>query len=132
MNTGIVVREVVILNFAIVYNRIMRDRGFRGVFRLLEIDIANKSSYVGLDIPLNLRRKESALEAYGATITFLFRKLQLEYLNLITLVTSYSAKFLYEKLGFVKEHSLQRAFYRATGHTNGLIYPQSRNKSQKK
>jgi RimJ/RimL family protein N-acetyltransferase len=100
-----------------------------GVFRLDDIDMANKSAYVGLDVSIDFRRKGFALETYEAMITFLFEELQLNRLSLITLATNHSAVSLYEKLGFIKEGILRQAFYRGTEYVNGLIYSRLRNDS---
>ena len=100
-----------------------------GVFRLDDIDMANKSAYVGLDVSIDFRRKGFALETYEAMITFLFEELQLNRLSLITLATNHSAVSLYEKLGFIKEGILRQAFYRGTEYVNGLIYSKLRNDS---
>ena len=93
-----------------------------GVFRLDDIDMENKSAYVGLDISIDFRRKGFALETYEAMIPFLFEELQLNRLSLITLETNHPAVSLYEKLGFIKEGILRQAFYRETGYVNGLVY----------
>lgn len=98
-----------------------------GVFRLDDIDMENKSAYVGLDISIDFRRKGFALETYKAMIPLLFEELQLNRLSLITLATNHSAISLYEKLGFIKEGILRQAFYRGTGYVNGLIYSKLRN-----
>jgi RimJ/RimL family protein N-acetyltransferase len=100
-----------------------------GVFRLDDIDMANKSAYVGLDVSIDFRRKGFALETYEAMITFLFEELELNRLSLITLATNHSAVSLYEKLGFIKEGILRQAFYRGTEYVNGLIYSRLRNDS---
>lgn len=97
-----------------------------GVFRLDDIDIENKSAYVGLDIAIDFRRKGIALETYEAMIPFLFEELQLNRLSLITLETNHPAISLYEKLGFMKEGTLRQAFYRETGYVNGLVYSKLR------
>jgi len=97
-----------------------------GVFRLDDIDIENKSAFVGLDIAIDFRRKGIALETYEAMIPFLFEELQLNRLSLITLETNHPAISLYEKLGFMKEGTLRQAFYRETGYVNGLVYSKLR------
>ena len=98
-----------------------------GVFRLDDIDMENKSAYVGLDISTDFRRKGFALETYEAMVPLLFEELQLNRLSLVTLATNHPAIYLYEKLGFIKEGILRQAFYRGTEFVNGLIYSKLRN-----
>jgi RimJ/RimL family protein N-acetyltransferase len=93
-----------------------------GVFRLDNIDHENRSVYVGLDISPLSQRKGYATEVYLAMNNYLFFEFKMHRLMLITLANNYRAISLYEKLGFIKEGTLRKAYFRSGNYVDGYIY----------
>lgn len=101
---------------------LLESKELVGVFRLDNIDVENKSTYVGLDVAVYYRRRGFALETYNAMNLHLFRELKFNRLSLNTLVNNYAAISLYERLGYRKEGIMREAFYKNGKFIDGLYY----------
>jgi RimJ/RimL family protein N-acetyltransferase len=93
-----------------------------GVFRLDNLDLENESAQVGLDVALDFRRQGLATEIYMAMIPHFFGEMLLNRISLVTLESNFAARALYEKLGFVEEGRLRKAFLRDNCYIDGVIY----------
>ena len=101
---------------------LLESKELVGVFRLDNIDVENKSAYVGLDIAVDYRRRGFALETYSAMNLYLFDKFKFNRLSLTTLANNYAAISLYKKLGYRKEGVMREAFYKNGKFIDGFFY----------
>jgi RimJ/RimL family protein N-acetyltransferase len=101
---------------------LLESKELVGVFRLGNIDIENKSTYAGLDIAVDYRRRGFALETYSAMNPYLFDKFKLYRLSLTTLANNYVAISLYKKLGDRKAGVIREAFYKVDKFIDGFFY----------
>ena len=101
---------------------LLESKELVGVFRLDNIDVENKSAYVGLDIAVDYRRRGFALETYSAMNLYLFDNFKFNRLSLTTLANNYAAISLYKKLGYRKEGVMREAFYKNGKFIDGFFY----------
>ena len=101
---------------------LLESKELVGVFRLDNIDVENKSAYVGLDIAVDYRRRGFALETYSAMNLYLFDKFKFNRLSLTTLANNYEAISFYKKLGYRKEGVMREAFYKNGKFIDGFFY----------
>ena len=101
---------------------LLESKELVGVFRLDNVDVENKSAYVGLDIAVCYRRRGFAVETYNAMNLYLFCELKLNRLSLHTLVNNHAAISLYEKLGYRKEGIMREAFYKNGKFIDSFLY----------
>jgi ribosomal-protein-alanine N-acetyltransferase len=89
-----------------------KDNSFVGIVRMDQLDLVNRSAFIGADIAPKYRRQGLAFEAYNRIINYIFGNLGLLRLQLETLVTNTEAVALYKKLGFQVEGTLRGAIFR--------------------
>ena len=82
---------------------IVKMNGFKiGYFRTSNLDLSNKSIYIGCDLEEQYRGKGLGFICYKKFIPFISNKYNLKIIYLEVLSTNYVAIRLYEKLGFIE------------------------------
>lgn len=92
-----------------------------GIFRIDDLDLANRSATIGADIKLTFRNQGYATEAYRKIIDYLFLSVGLHRLQLLTLESNEKALKLYLKLGFSIEGKYREAIFRDGDFVNLVL-----------
>jgi RimJ/RimL family protein N-acetyltransferase len=103
------------------YYTIIGPPGFLGIIRTDEIDRANRSIRIGVDIVPGQREKGYGTKAYEAFLGYCFDYLNMNRVWLCVLDSNFKAKKLYEKIGFQVEGRMRRAVFREGEYRDYII-----------
>lgn len=92
--------------------KLKSDNAFVGIFRIDNIDLTNRSAYIGADIMPLQRGKGYAKEMFKYFFDYLFNQKGFHRLALVTLETNLVAIGLYKSLGFSIEGKQRESIFR--------------------